>query len=190
MIDLSSETTAEGTVQLTLTSVSFQSISTSISTQLTPSFPIQPNSTSAVATIPSSASPSPIEKPPKRTTKPRDIRLKSTGKYEILFPDFYYSASKNTLICKICSSFATRKGDRAFVERPGNICDHPTERFTDHLKTKRHKEASKNKMAYLELCNRGKNVWKLAREVSLASNTSKSDRNRFVIKSFFPIYIP
>ena len=73
------------------------------------------------------------------------------------------------------------------MERPGNIGDHPTERFTDHLKTKRQKEATKNKMTYLEMCNFGTNVWKLAREASLALNTTKIDRNRFIIKSFFCI---
>ena len=67
--------------------------------------------------------------------KSRDIRLKPSGK--ILFPNFYFSASKNGWICKICSSFTTGKGDQAFVERPGNIGDHPSERFTDHLKIKR-----------------------------------------------------
>ena len=151
------------------------------------SFPIQTTSTSAVAIIPSSFSPSPIEKPPKKTTKPRNFRIKSTEKYKILFPDFYYSASKNGWICKICSSFATEKGDQAFVKRPGNIDDKPTERFTNHPKTKRRKEATKNKMTYLEMCNRGTNVWKLAQEARLASNTTKIDRNRFVIKSFFRI---
>ena len=143
--------------------------------------------TSAVAIMLSSFSPSPIEKPLKRTTKPKNFTLKSREKYEILFPNFYYSASKNGWICKICSSFATEKGDQAFVKRPGNIGDNPTERFSNHLKTKRRKEAMKNKMTYLEMCNRGTNVWKLAREASLASNTTNIDRNTFVIKSFFRI---
>ena len=98
----------------------------------------------------SSFSPSPIEKPPKRTTKPKNFRLKSTEKYEILFPNFYYSASKNGWICKICSSFATEKGDQAFVKRPGNIGDNPIERFSNHLKTKRRKEAMKNKLTYVQ----------------------------------------
>ena len=73
--------------------------------------PIQPTSFSEVAIVPSSVSPSPIKKPPKRTAKPRDIRLKSIEKHEILFPDFYYSVSKNGWTCKICTSFATAKGD-------------------------------------------------------------------------------
>ena len=98
------------------------------------SFPIEMTWTSAVAIILSSFLPSPIEKPHKRTTKPKNFRLKSTEKYEILFPNFYYSTSKNRWICKICSSFATGKGDQAFVKRPRNIS--PTERFTNHLKTK------------------------------------------------------
>ena len=74
-------------------------------------FPIQPTSFSEVAIVLSSASPSPIKKPPKRTAKPRDIRLKSIEKHKILFPDFYYSVSKNGWTCKICTSFATAKGD-------------------------------------------------------------------------------
>ena len=64
--DLSSETTAEGSVQLNSTSVFFQPTSTSISTQLTPiliyvppalPFPIQPTSISAVVLTLSSTSP-------------------------------------------------------------------------------------------------------------------------------------
>ena len=46
-------------------------------------FPIQPTSTSAVVIILSSVSPSLIQKPPQRTTKPRDIRLKSSEKCQI-----------------------------------------------------------------------------------------------------------
>ena len=195
-IDLNSEKIAEGAIQHISISVSVQQTSTSISTQLIPtllyvpptsSFPIQTTSTSAVAIIPSSVSPSPIEKPLKRTTKPKDFRLTSTEKYEILFHDFYYSTSKNGWIQKICSSFTTEKGDQTFMKRLGNIGDNPTERFTNHLKIKRHKKATKNKMTYLEMCNRGTNVWKLARDASLALNTTKIARNRFVIKSFFRI---
>ena len=130
-------------LNVSICSTNFDIISTQLTLTLiyfppTLSFPIQPTSTSAVAIILPSASPSPIEKPPKKITKPRDVRLKSTEKYEILFPDFYYSASKNWWICKICSSFATRKGDLTFLERPVNMGDHPTEHFTDHLKTKGH----------------------------------------------------
>ena len=151
------------------------------------SIPIPTTSTTALTIILSSFSPSLIRKSLKRTTKPKNFRIKSTEKYEILFPDFYYSTSKSGWICNICSSFATEKGDQAFVKRPGNIGDNPTEHFTNHLKTKRRKEATKNKMTYLEMCNRGTNVWKLAQEARLASNTTKIDRNRFVIKSFFRI---
>ena len=99
-----------------------------------------------------------INLPSKKNKKTKDIRLKSTEKYETLFPDFYFSASQNGWICKICISFATGQGDRAFIERPGNIDDHPTERFIDHLKTKQHKDALSNRTAYLEMCNRGTDV--------------------------------
>ena len=37
------------------------------------------------------------------------------------------------------------------------------------------------------MCNRGTDVWKLARKASLASTATKIDRNRFVVKSFFRI---
>ena len=113
-----------------------------------------------------SVTPSPtalsIDLPSKKITKTKDIGLKSTEKNETLFPDFYFSASHNGWMCKICTSFATGQDDRAFIERPGNIGDHPTERFTDHLKTKRHKDVLSNRTAYLEMCNRGTDVWKLA----------------------------
>ena len=117
---------------------------------LTSTLSIQPASISAVATItPSSVSSSPIKQPLKRTTRPSDIRLKSTEIYEILSPDFCYSASKNGWIFNTCSSFATGKDDQPLMERPGNIGDHPTERFTDHLKPKKNKKATKSKMSYL-----------------------------------------
>ena len=37
------------------------------------------------------------------------------------------------------------------------------------------------------MCNRGTDVWKLAREASLASTATKIDCNRFAIKPFFRI---
>ena len=77
-------------------------------------------------------------------------------------------------------SIATEKDDQAFVKRPGNLGDQPAERFTDYLKTKRHKEATKNNMTYLEMCIHGANVWKLAQEASIMLNTTKIDCNRFV----------
>ena len=93
-IDLNFEKIAECALQLTLTSVSVQQTSTSISTQLIPtmlyvpptsSFPIQITSTYGVVIIPSSVSPSPIEKRPKRTTKLKDFRLKSTENKKFSF---------------------------------------------------------------------------------------------------------
>ena len=46
-----------------------------------------------------SVTPSPtalsIDLPSKKITRTKDIRLKSTEKYETLFPDFYFSASQN-----------------------------------------------------------------------------------------------
>lgn len=61
--------------------------------------------------------------------------------------------SQNGWLCKVCTSFATGQGDRAFIERPGKINYHPTERFVDHLKTKRHVEVMNNRIACLEIGN-------------------------------------
>ena len=77
-----------------------------------------------------------IDLPRKKITKTKDIRLKSAEKYETLFPDFYFLASQNGWMCKICTFFATGQGEHAFIERPGNIGNHPIERSADHLKTK------------------------------------------------------
>ena len=55
------------------------------------------------------------------------------------------------------------------------------------IQKQKNKEATKTKMTYLKMCNRGTDVWKLAQEASLTSNTTKIDCNRFVIKSFFCI---
>ena len=145
------------------------------STQLADSTSITPSPTALSINLPS-----------KKITKATDIRLKSTEKMWNSFSWLLlFGISQNGWMCKICPSFATQQGDLAFIERPGNISDHPTERFTDHLKTKRHKDALSNRTAYLEMCNRSTDVWKLAREASLASTATKINRNRFVIKSFF-----
>ena len=53
----------------------------------------------------------------KKITKTKDIRLKSTEKYETLFPDFYFLASQNGWMCKICTSFATGQGGCAFIDK-------------------------------------------------------------------------
>jgi hypothetical protein len=65
--------------------------------------------------------------------KGKDIRVKSTSRYETVFPDFYFSSAENGWLCKICTSFAHGPaGNRAFIDKPGNLGDHPTEWFTDH----------------------------------------------------------
>ena len=82
--------------------------------------------------------------PPPR--KPHDLRLKSVERYENLFPDFFYSSSKQGWFCKICTSFAPgKKSNRSFIEAPGLFADHPTERSNDHLSSNRHQTALKNK---------------------------------------------
>ena len=58
-----------------------------------------------------------IDLPSKKITKTKDIRLKSTEKYETLFPDFYFLASQNGWMCKICTSFATGQGGCAFIDK-------------------------------------------------------------------------
>ena len=150
--NLQQPTTDENTETLPSMSSNFEA-TTEDSLDLEVSIDISKEYESTQLADSTSVTPSPtalsIDLPSKKITKTRDIRLKSTEKYETLFPDFYFSASQNGWMCKICTTFATGQGHRAFIERPGNIGDHPTERFSDHLKTKRHKDALSNRMAYL-----------------------------------------
>ena len=53
------------------------------------------------------------------SNKASDIRVKSTSRYETLFPDFYFSSARNGWLCKICSSFSHGPtGSRAFIDKP------------------------------------------------------------------------
>ena len=50
--------------------------------------------------------------------------------YEIRFPDFYFSSVENGWLCKICCSFSHgNTGNRAFVEKPRKLGEHPSEGF-------------------------------------------------------------
>ena len=110
--------------------------------------------------------------------KGKDIRIKSTSRYETLFPDFYFSSAENGWLCKTCNSFAHGPaGNRAFIDKPGNVGDHPTERFTDHLKSKRHLISVKNKQGYIEMSKRNTNVWQLATDAVLSNASSLRSKN-------------
>ena len=65
-----------------------------------------------------------------------DLRVKTTSKYETMFPDFYFSASNNSWYCKTCPNFATGTGLRAFIEKPGGFGDYPGDRVALHLNSK------------------------------------------------------
>ena len=53
-----------------------------------------------------------------------DLSL-SKNKYELLFPDFYYSNIEKGWYCKICSSFAQSiSGPTSFVNKVGDFGDH------------------------------------------------------------------
>ena len=59
--------------------------------------------------------------------------------YEIHFPGFSFSSVENGWLCKICCSFSHgNAGNRAFVDKPGKLGEHPLARFSDHLNSNHH----------------------------------------------------
>ena len=91
-------------------------------------------------------------------------------------------------LCKICYSFSHgNAGNRAFVDKPGKLGEHPSARFSDHLNSNRHKLSVKNKHCFKEMSNRNANVWQMAFNASLQSGETKRQNNRFILKCFFKI---
>ena len=87
-----------------------------------------------------------------------DVKKSNESKlvsYEIRFPDFYFSSVENGWLCKICCSFSHgNAGNRAFVEKPKKLGEHPSARFSDHLNSNRHKLSVKNKQCFKEMSNK------------------------------------
>ena len=65
-----------------------------------------------------------------------------------------------------------QESDRAFIEKPGGFGDHPTDRVTIHLNSKRHLEAVKNKQASKELQQKHTSVHQLLSFYPSYSNQS------------------
>ena len=130
-----------------------------------------------------------LSKPQSSATS--DVKKSKESKlvsYEIRFPDFYFSSVENGWLCKICCSFSHgNAGNRAFVEKPKKLGEHPSARFSDHLNSNRHKLSVKNKQCFKEMSNRNANVWQLAFNASLQSGETKRQNNRFILKCFFKI---
>ena len=80
-----------------------------------------------------------------------------------------------------------RNQERSFIEIPGGFDNHPTDRSTLHLYSKRHQQSVLNKHAFNKLCTRSMNAFKLLVEASLANKVDKSNQNRVVMKTFFRI---
>ena len=54
-------------------------------------------------------------------------------------PDLCFSSVKNGWLCKICHSFSHgNAGNRASVDKPGKLGEHPSARFLDHLNSNHH----------------------------------------------------
>ena len=108
--------------------------------------------------------------PSERQVKKDDLRRKSTQKYELQFPDFYYTSSMDGWFCKTCSSFAPKSGkERAFIDIPGGFRDHPSDRAALHLKSKCHKLSVLNKQAFYELRKNHADVYKMLVDASLSN---------------------
>ena len=117
-----------------------------------------------------------------------DLRTKSTRKYELQFPEFYFSSSLDGWFCKTCTNFASSSGKkRPFIEIPGGFGDHPSDRTALHLNSNRHKESVPNKQAFNELREKNSDVYKLLVDASLGNVTAMLSQNRFVIKTFFRV---
>ena len=130
-----------------------------------------------------------LSKPQSSTTP--DVKKSKESKpvsYEIHFPDFFSSSVENGWLCKICCSFSHgNAGNRAFVDKPGKLGEHPLAKFSDQLNSNRHKLSVKNKQCFKEMSNRNANVWQLAFNASLQSGETKRQNNRFILKCFFKI---
>ena len=103
----------------------------------------------------------PLSKPQSSATP--DVKKSKESKlvsYGIWFPDFYFSSVENGWLCKICCSFSHgNAGNRAFVDKPGKLGEHPLARFSDHLNSNCHKASMKNKQCFKKTSNRNANVW-------------------------------
>ena len=115
------------------------------------------------------------------------LRVKTTSKYETMFPYFYFSASNNGWYCKTCPNFASGTGLRAFIEKPGGFGDHPGDRVALHLNSKRHMDTVKNKQTYKEVQAKYSSVHTLLKEANIAKQLMNENQNLFVIKSFFRV---
>lgn len=61
------------------------------------------------------------------------------SQYEILVLDFIFRQQRTVGCAKYVLPFLKAVLEsRSFIDKPGNLSDHPAERFTDHLKSKRH----------------------------------------------------
>ena len=112
-----------------------------------------------------------LSKPQSSTTP--DVKKSKESKlvsYEIRFPVFCFSSVESGWLFKMCCSFSHgNAGNTAFVDKPGKLGDHPSERFSDHLNSNRHKLPVKNKQCFKEMSNRNVNVWQMAFNASLHS---------------------
>ena len=128
----------------------------------------------------------PLSKPQSSATP--DVKKSKESKlvsYEIRFPDSYFSSVENGWLFKICCLFSHGKaGNRAFVDKPGKLREHPSARFSDHLNSNRHKLSVKNKQCFQEMSNRNVNVWQMAFDASLQSSETKR-QNCFILKCNF-----
>ena len=83
----------------------------------------------------------PLSKPQSSATP--DVKKSNKSKlvsHDICFSDFYFSSVKNGWLCKICVLFSHgNASNRAFVDKPGKLGQHPSARFSDHLNSNRHK---------------------------------------------------
>ena len=78
--------------------------------------------------------------------------------------------SKGSWPCKICTSFSqSHSGSRAFTDKPGNLDEHPTERFTDHLKSNKHFSSGKTNNVTTKCQSVMLMFWQLATSVIIAN---------------------
>ena len=90
--------------------------------------------------------------PSERKVEKDDLHRKSTQKYELQFPDFYYTSSMDGWFCKTCSSFVAKSGKELLLTYPEGLeIDYPSDRAALHLNSKRHKLSVLNKQAFDEL---------------------------------------
>lgn len=106
----------------------------------------------------------------------------SQQKWENLYPCYFYSASKQGWLCKICSENSTH-GDEFWRSQAVKMGEHPGRLFSGHLNSDKHKNALKRQQESKQLLKKGSIYQRIHTGVH-TQNLKIRQQNRTVIKKF------